>query len=106
MTLDELYEKMIAKAARISAPPGLRTDIVLDVTGEPPRRWLVRFDAGAVSVGPPQDGEPDVTVTAGAETLLRVAQRELNPVMAFLTGKIKVKGDSGLLEQLKHVWPD
>jgi putative sterol carrier protein len=107
MTLDELYAKMVAKAAKTTASGAPDASIRLNLTGGEPRSWLVRFREGRVSVGLSEDGDaPDLTVTATGDTLIKVATRRTNPVAAFMTGRIKISGDSSLVGQLKNIWPD
>jgi putative sterol carrier protein len=106
MTLDELYDKMIDKASKTKLDSDIEASILLNITGDQERRWLVGFNKGVITVSPYDDSEPDVTVTTNAATLLKVVQKEIKPATAFFTGKIKVKGDTSLLGKLKNVWPD
>ena len=106
MTLDELYAKIAEKAAKTTSAGAPDASILLDLTGADPRRWLVRFNGGKISISDSDPGPPDLTVTAAAETIIKVATRKTSPMAAFITGKIKVKGDSALAGQLKNIWPD
>ncbi|MDR1486562.1 MAG: SCP2 sterol-binding domain-containing protein [Deltaproteobacteria bacterium] len=106
MTLEELYHKMIDKASRTKLDSNIKASILLNITDEQQKQWLVDFNEGVITVNLYDDSEPDVTVTTNSATLLKVAQRQMSPMMAFITGKIKVKGDANLVGQLKNVWPD
>jgi putative sterol carrier protein len=46
------------------------------------------------------DGEADVTLTASAEVFRAMLEGEMNPTMAFMTGKLTVDGNMGLAMQL------
>ena len=49
------------------------------------------------------DGEADCTITMSKETYLKLQRKEIKPMIATLTGKIKVKGDIGLAQKLKQL---
>ena len=107
MTLDELYAKMAQKAAKAAIDQNINGRVLLDVTGGDPRRWLVSFQGGKVSVAlAPEGAERELTLRCGAETLVKVATRQTSPVAAFMTGRIKISGDQSLAGQLKNIWPD
>lgn len=46
----------------------------------------------------------DVLVTASAATLLEIAAGQLDPVKAFLTGRIKAQGNLGKAAFLKELF--
>ena len=49
------------------------------------------------------DEEADCTITMSKETYLKLQRKEIKPMIATLTGKIKVKGDIGLAQKLKQL---
>ncbi|HKI57157.1 MAG TPA: SCP2 sterol-binding domain-containing protein [Trueperaceae bacterium] len=55
-------------------------------------RTLAAFDGQA-------DG-PDVTIRVSDEDLIALMKGDLNPMAAFMTGKLKVKGDVMLAQKL------
>ncbi|EKD60144.1 MAG: Sterol-binding protein [uncultured bacterium] len=46
------------------------------------------------------DEPADVTLTAEAEVFRAILEGEMNPTMAFMTGKLSVDGNMGLAMQL------
>lgn len=107
MTLDELFLKMVEKSNKVAIVGAPKASILLNVTGNDPRRWLVKFDAGKALISVAADFDTaDLTVTASAETIVKVATRETSPLSAFMTGRIKLSGDQALVAQLKNIWPE
>ncbi|MDR2459819.1 MAG: SCP2 sterol-binding domain-containing protein [Deltaproteobacteria bacterium] len=112
MTLDELYEKIIEKVGNLSLPAeGEPASILLNIDAKPSRQWLVNYKDGKVGVkalGPesPSPDAPDVTVSISEDTLLQVVEKKMSTSHAFLTGKVKVKGNFDLLAKLGKIWPE
>jgi putative sterol carrier protein len=66
-------------------------------------RWTVDVDDGAVKVT--EGGEAaDCTISATEETFERIIDGELNPTSAYMTGKLKVKGDMGAAMKLQKLF--
>ena len=49
------------------------------------------------------DDEADCTIEMSKETYLQLQRKEIKPMMATMSGKIKVKGDLGLARKLKEL---
>jgi len=57
------------------------------------KKSFIRIDKGAMLVGSGEVEDPDVTITQDYETAVELDKGELNPQVAFMEGKIKVKGN-------------
>lgn len=57
--------------------------------------------AGAVSN---EDAAADATVTVGFEDFLKLAQGALDPMNAFMSGKLKVAGDMSVAMKLQSIF--
>jgi putative sterol carrier protein len=55
------------------------------------------IDGSGVRAG---DDEADVTLTASAEVFKAILDGDMNPTMAFMTGKLSVDGSMGLAMKL------
>ncbi|KQK01754.1 non-specific lipid-transfer protein-like 1 [Brachypodium distachyon] len=53
--------------------------------------FVVDLKKGAVSKGP-YEGKPDATFTFTDDDFLAISSGKLNPQMAFIRGKLKIKG--------------
>ena len=49
------------------------------------------------------DKEADCTITTSLDTLNKLRKGELNPMMAVMSGKVKIKGDMGLAMKLQSL---
>ncbi|HEX5368085.1 MAG TPA: SCP2 sterol-binding domain-containing protein, partial [Dehalococcoidia bacterium] len=74
---------------------------VFDIDGA--GAWTVRVSDGAVSVDEGAQ-EADCTIQASAETFEKVASGDLNPTTAYMTGKLKIKGDMGAALKLQKLF--
>lgn len=66
------------------------------ITGE----GAIMLDANGVRAG---DEEADVTLTASTDTFRAILEGDLNPTMAFMTGKLSVDGSMGMAMKLGSV---
>ena len=65
--------------------------------------WKVDVDDGRVSVT--EGGEDaDAVISTSAETFEKIASGEQNPTSAYMTGKLKVKGDMGAAMKLQKLF--
>jgi putative sterol carrier protein len=64
--------------------------------------WIVIADS-AIDMGTGTVDGADATITENYETAVKLATGELSPVTAFMTGKIKIAGNMGLLLGLQGV---
>lgn len=65
--------------------------------------YWIRIADGAIDMGLGDAEGPDATITESYETAIALAKSELSPVTAFMTGKIKVAGNMGMLLGLQNV---
>jgi putative sterol carrier protein len=78
---------------------GFRASYRFDVEGA--GSWRVEVDDGEVRIEE-NESPADCVVRAGEDTFLRIVNREASPMGAFLTGKVRVEGDMGLLLKLRE----
>ena len=73
------------------------------LTGPGGRDWYLVSDRGKVTVYEGTVENPNVTLTVSAEDWEAIQRGELGRTEAWLTGKLKMEGDMGLLMQLEGV---
>lgn len=70
-------------------------------TPEGPKRYWFAIDDGSVKMGAGDAPHPDATIEQDYATAAALARSELNPVGAFMSGKLKINGSMMLLMQLQ-----
>ena len=73
---------------------------VITREGEETHYWFEIAD-GTIDMGVGDAHEPDATITQSYETAVKLAKSELSVVTAFMTGKVKVAGNMGMLMGLQ-----
>jgi putative sterol carrier protein len=80
---------------------GMSNSYLFDIEGE--GQWLVKVGDGKIDVTP-GDGEADATITTSADIFEKIVSGEQNPTTAYMTGKLKIKGDMGAAMKLQKLF--
>ena len=84
-----------------SKAAGLTATYLFDVEGA--GKWTVDVDDGKVNVREGGD-DADTTFTTSEESFMKIVRGEQNPTTAYMTGKLKVKGDMGQAMKLQKLF--
>ena len=79
----------------------MNNSYVFDIDGV--GAWTVKVDDGQVSV---EEGvqDADTTLSASQETFEKIIAGEQNATTAYMTGKLKIKGDMGAAMKLQKLF--
>jgi putative sterol carrier protein len=80
---------------------GLTASYLFEIDGS--GTWTVDVDGGKVTVTE-NGAEADCTISTTSETFLKIANGEQNPTAAYMSGKLKVKGDMGQAMKLQKLF--
>lgn len=72
---------------------GVNTVYQFDITGDGGGQWYVEVHDGTCKVQPGTHANPSVTFTMASSDHVAMFSGRLNPQMAFMSGKLKLKGD-------------
>jgi putative sterol carrier protein len=75
---------------------GINADVQLHLTGNQGGDWVVSLRSGQCSVNPGTVVNPRVNLSADAQDFVGVVTGRLNPMMAYMMGKLRVQGDMAL----------
>jgi putative sterol carrier protein len=84
-----------------SKTAGMNNSYLFDIEGA--GKWKVDVVDGKVTVTPDGEGA-DVVIATSEETFNKIADGEQNPTSAYMTGKLKVKGDMGAAMKLQKLF--
>jgi putative sterol carrier protein len=73
--------------------------VIIGPDGE--RRYWIRIQDGSIDMGQGEIDAPEATITQDYDTAVALAKSELNPVTAFMSGKLRISGNMMLLMQLQ-----
>lgn len=94
-SVKETFEQMSSRF-RADKAAGLNATIQYDITGDQGGTWHAVIKDGTCTVNSGAAGNPNLTLTMAAEHWLDMVTGKLSGQMAFMSGKLKLKGDMGL----------
>jgi len=99
-SVQEFFEGLPTRVAadRIA---GMNNTYVFDIEGA--GTWTVVVADGAIEVSEGA-GDADCTFSASAESFEKIVAGEQNPTTAYMTGKLKIKGDMGAAMKLQKIF--
>jgi len=100
MSAREFFETLETRVDKSKAA-GMTASYKFDIEGS--GSWLVDVDDGKVTVTE-DEGDADCTISTSSETFLKIANGEQNPTAAYMSGKLKVKGDMGQAMKLQKLF--
>ena len=99
-TVQDFFANLPANADA-SKTAGMTNSYVFDIEGA--GQWTVSVDDGTITVSDGA-GDADATISASQETFEKIVAGEQNPTSAYMTGKLKIKGDMGAAMKLQKLF--
>ena len=96
MEITQLRADLAQKITEIE-PLGGKLKFVMD--GE----YMLIDGSGDANTMTDQDADADCTITMSMETYQKLQAKKIKPLIATLSGKLKVKGDLNLARKLKQL---
>ena len=101
--VSDFFDKVSSKVdpAKIA---GMNATYQFDITGDGGGQWAVKIHDGVGEVVAGTVESPSITLTMDAANFIALITGKLNGQTAFLTGKLKIKGDMTLAMKLQSVF--
>ena len=100
MAAKEFFDGL-ASRADASKIAGMNNSYLFDIEGE--GQWLVTVADGSIDVAEGA-GDADATISTSGETFAKIVAGDQNPTTAYMTGKLKIKGDMGAAMKLQKLF--
>jgi len=104
MTPDDIFTEI---NNRLQADPskaaGSNSIYQFDLTGDNGGQYHIVFADGKGEAGAGAVENPNITITMAGNDMVDMVSGKLDPTMAFMSGKIKIKGDMGLAMKLQSI---
>src|SRR5581483_2546354 len=101
-TTQEFFDSL-ASRADTSQTAGMNNSYAFDIEGA--GQWTVTVTDGAVAVADGMADGADCTISTSQEVFDKIVAGEQNPTSAYMTGKLKLKGDMGAAMKLQKLFP-
>jgi putative sterol carrier protein len=96
MDLNKVITAFSEQASNVD-PLGAKIKFVLD------DQAILIDGTGDSNVVSASDEEADTVIITSMENFMKLKSGDLNPMMAVMTGKVKIKGDMGLAMKLQSL---
>ena len=94
--IEQIYNQLEEQASNIG-PLGARIKFIIDDNP------ILIDGSGTENVVSKVDEEADCVIICSAETMAGLKSGDVNPMMAVMMGKVKIKGDMGLAMKLQSL---
>ena len=94
-TVKDTFDAMAGRF-QPSKAAGVNATIQYDITGDQGGTWNAVIKDGACQVNSGAATSPNLTITMSSQDWLDMTGGKLSGQMAFMSGKLKLKGDMGL----------
>jgi putative sterol carrier protein len=101
--LGDVFDEMPARFSPEKAG-NMNATLLFDLAGDGGGQWLVKIADGQLTVDEgPTGSTPTATVRMATADFQDMHSGKLNPMMAFMSGKVKVEGDLNTVMKFQSV---
>jgi putative sterol carrier protein len=99
-------EALLVETAKLAPAklPGFDAVVGLDLAGEGGGQWTLKFVAGALTTAEGIDPAATATLKLSANDFEALCRKQLNPMSAFMSGRLKVVGNMAVVMRLQALF--
>jgi putative sterol carrier protein len=83
---------------------GINATYQFDLSGDQAGKWYIKVADGQASATEGQAETPNLTLLADGRDAVKIFTGKMDPTAAFMSGKLKVKGDMGLAMRMQSMF--
>ena len=103
-TPQEVFDSMRGSFRQAKAK-GVHARYQWDLSGPQGGQWWIDVDDGKYKMGRGKIENPSVTFVAKDKDWVAVSNHQMGGTWAYLTGRLKIRGDQGLARKLGEIFP-
>jgi putative sterol carrier protein len=103
-TPQEVFDSMCGSFQAAKAK-GVHARYQWDLSGPQGGQWWIDVDDGKYKMGKGKIDNPNVTFVAKDKDWVAVSNHQMGGTWAYLTGRLKIRGDQGLARKLGEIFP-
>lgn len=103
LTPADIFKEMPARF-KADAAGDLNVVVQFDLSGDNGGQWYVKVADGACSVEEGAADSPKATIRMDAADYVDMTTGKLNPMAAFMSGKVKVEGDLNTVMKIQQIF--
>ena len=103
-TPQEVFDGM-RQSFQSNKAKGVHARYQWELSGPQGGEWWIDVDDGKYKMGKGKISDPNVTFVAKDKDWVAVSNGELGGTWAYMTGRLKIRGDQGLAKKLGQIFP-
>ncbi len=101
--LQTLMQRAV-EAFQAEQAAGIYARVQFNISGDQGGNWVATIQNQKLSVEPGTASDPNLTLAADTQDIFDVIGGKLNPIQAYMMGKVQMKGDMGLAMRLMSLF--
>lgn len=104
VTAEQLFLEELPKLFKADRAGSTKASVQFDLSGDQAGQYHVDIADGQVASDKGPAPSPDLTLTAAGDDLVKIFTGGLDPTSAFMSGKLKIKGNMALALKLQSLF--